>query len=113
MEKLGGKRGAQSLAGILEDFSSVEKAMTTMENAAGSANREMGIIQESLDYKINKLKETWVGFLQETIQRDSLKNWVDGFTKASEVITNLASNFGVLKTAIVGMFTVIGSQKLG
>ena len=50
------KRGGQVLAGILNDFSEVERAMTEMTQAAGSAEAEMSIIEESLDFKINALK---------------------------------------------------------
>lgn len=113
LETIAGKRGGQVLAGILNDFSSVDQALETMEGAAGSADRELGIVQDSIEFKINELKQTWVGFLQDTLQRDTLKNIVDGFTNFSEVLTNLASNFGILKTAAVGFLTVIGSQKLG
>lgn len=107
------KRGAQSLAGILEDFSSVEDAMKTMEGAAGSADREMSIIQDSLEYKINALKNEWVGTLQTLIDRGDLGTIVDNLTKVSEGIGFVTSKLGLLKTAIIGVSTVIGSQKLG
>lgn len=107
------KRGAQSLAGILEDFSSVEKAMETMGAAEGSSEKEMGVIRESLDYKINKLKETWVGFLQEMIDRGTLGDIVDAFTSISEAVSGLVNNLGLLKTAFIAIGTVWGSQNLG
>lgn len=113
LEKLGGKRGAQSLAGLLDDFSSVEKAMKTMENAAGSSEREMDIIRDSLSFKINALKQTWVGTLTEIADRGEIGNFIDNLTKISETVGNLISQFGVLKTSIVAIGTVIGSQKLG
>ena len=46
LEKLGGKRGGQTLAGILDNFSEVDRALQEMENAAGSADAEMTIIQD-------------------------------------------------------------------
>ena len=113
LETLAGKRGGQVLAGILNDFSSVDEALKTMEESGGSAQRELSIVQESIDYKVNKLKETWTGFLQETVTRDFLGDWVDRFTTLSEVVTNLSSKFGILKTALIGIGTVVGSHKLG
>ena len=113
LEKLGGKRGAQSLAGILADFSSVEEAMTTMENAAGSADREMGIIRDSLEFKINALKQTWVGVLTEVTNRSDIGNIIDGLTAVSDVFGGLISKIGLFKSVLTGVFTVIGSQKLG
>lgn len=46
LEKLGGKRGGQVLSGLLDDFSSVDQALETMQNAAGSSDREMSIIRD-------------------------------------------------------------------
>lgn len=107
------KRGAQSLAGILEDFSSVEEAIKTMENAAGSADREMDIIRDSLEFKINALKQTWVKTLTSIIDRGEVGSIVDNFTTASEAIGVLISRVGALKTAFIALSTVIGSKKLG
>lgn len=113
LEKLGGKRGAQSLAGILEDFSSVEDALKTMEGAAGSSEKEMGIIRESLDFKVNRLKETWVGFLQDMIDRGTLGDIVDGITSISKAVINLTEYLGPLQTILMSIGAIWGSKKLG
>ena len=112
LEKLGGKRGAQSLAGILADFSSVEDALKTMEEAGGSAEREMSIIRESLDFKVNALKQTWVGILQDLVDRGDIGKLVDGLIKVSEALGNILSQTGLLKTAFIGLSTIIGSRRL-
>ena len=96
----------------MNDFSSVEEAMDTMENAAGSADREMDIIRDSLEYKINQLKQTWVGLLQELIDRGDMGKLIDSLTTISEAIANIVSKLGLLKTAIAAIAGVIGSQKL-
>ena len=113
LEKLGGKRGAQTIAGILADFSEVERAMTNMENAAGSADEEMGIIRDSLEFKINALKQTWVGMLQEVTDRGDIGNVIDALTKLSEGLGGVISKLGIIKTTLVSVFTIIGSKKLG
>lgn len=107
------KRGSQTLAGLLDDFSEVERAMSEMENAAGAADDEMKVIETSLDYRLNRLKQTWVGTLTEIADRKELGNAVDGLTTLSEGLGGIISKLGVLKTAIIGIGTVIGSQKLG
>ena len=113
MEAIGGKRGAQSLAPILSNFKEVERAMHEMEGAAGSADKEMGIIRDSLEFKINALKQTWVGTLQEITDRGDIGKFIDVLTKISEGLGGIISNLGILKTALIGVGTVIGSQKLG
>lgn len=84
LEKLGGKRGGQVLAGLLEDFSGAEKALKNMDEAEGSADNEMGIVKDSIEYKINELKETWTGFLMELLNRKDVGELVDSAISASE-----------------------------
>ena len=106
MEKLGGKRGGQAIAGMLEDFSQVEKALDTMENAAGSADAEMGIIEDSISYKLNALRETWVDVLKELISRDDFKELIDNLIELSEAITTVIKSIGTKGTlgALFGLF---------
>ena len=113
LEKLAGKRGGQVLAGILNDFSEVDRAMKEMGNSAGAADAEMSIIETSLEYKLNRLHETWTGFLQSNISRDALGNLIDGLTRLSEVLTTIFDKVGLLQTAFVGLTTILGSSKLG
>lgn len=113
LEALAGKRGGQVLAGVLSDFSSVEKAMETMENAAGSADKEMDIIKSSISYKINELKETWTGVLQDAVKRGTITKFIDALTKISDGFASVVKNAGLFKTAIISIATVIGSKKLG
>ena len=77
--------------------------MGEIEQSAGSADKEMGIIEESFDYKINALKETWVGFLTELADRGAIADLIDVLTRLSEIITGLLSQKG----AIVGLFSAI------
>lgn len=98
LEKLGGKRGGQVLAGVLTNFSAAENALKEMENAAGSSDAEMGIIEQSLNYKINALRETWVGTAQAMIDRGDFGTIIDSLTKLSEAIGFLIDKLGLLGT---------------
>ena len=75
-----------------------------MENSAGSADAEMSKVEETITFKINALKETWTGFLQELINRDAVKGVIDGLTSISEGITSLGS---------VGTVTLAGGLIVG
>ena len=113
LEKIAGKRGGQVIAGLLEDFSEVERALDTMEGAAGSAEAEMDVIRDSVGYKLNAIKQEWVSTLTTIIDRDDFKNILDGLLKLSEGLGWVISKLGLLQTAIIGVSTVVGSQKLG
>ena len=114
MEKLGGKRGGQAIAGMLEDFSQVEKALDTMENAAGSADAEMSIIEDSIDYKLNAIKQTWVGVIQDLISRDDFKQLLDNLLKISEALSSFIASAGTKGLAVLsGLFLVIANGVKG
>nr|DAG19876.1 MAG TPA: minor tail protein [Caudoviricetes sp.] len=113
LEKLAGKRGGQVVAGLLSNFSAAEKAMKEMDQAAGSSDAEMSIIQESLEYKINALKETWVGTVQDILDRGDIGTIVDGLTKISEAIGFVTSNLGLLKTAALGAAGYLSFKNVG
>lgn len=113
LEKLAGKRGGQVVAGLLSNFDSVEKSLREMEGAAGSADAEMGIIQESIDYKLNALKETWVGTAQAMIDRGDLGVIIDALTKLSEAIGWVVDKAGLLGTIGIGAGIFAGFKNIG
>jgi TP901 family phage tail tape measure protein len=113
LEKLAGKRGGQVLAGILDDFSEVERAMGEMENSFGSADREMGIVEESIDYKLNRLKETWVGTLQAFANRETIGEAIDLLTQLSNGLGFVVEKLGILGTLGVGVGSVVGFKNAG
>ena len=82
-----------------------------MEGAAGSADAEMSIVEESIDFKLNKLQQTWVGTIQNIVDRGDLGTAIDGLTKLSEAIGWVIDKFGVLGTT-AGIAGITGIVKL-
>ena len=69
LQKAFGKTQAQGGAALIQNFEAVDKALKEMNESAGSSDREMETVQQSLAYKLNELKETWVGIVQQTVKR--------------------------------------------
>ena len=84
-----------------------------MNNAMGSSDREMEIVKQSLTYKLNTLKETWVGVVQDLLKRDDLGIIVDGLTKISEAVGSVIGNLGLLKTAATGIVGYLSFKNVG
>lgn len=105
LEALFGKRQAQIGSAILSNFDQARSAIEKMEKSAGSADREMENITQSLEYKLNALQETWVGVAQNLFQTDDLKLVVDGLTALSELIGALTGQLGLFGT--VGLVVAI------
>ena len=111
LEALAGKRQGQIVAATIKNFDAAKKAMDNMANSAGDADREMDTIKQSLEYKLNALKETGVGIAQNLFQRDDMKTIVDGLTGFLEVIDKITDSLGLFKTTLLtgGLITGIKS----
>ena len=108
LEALFGKRQAQIGAAILSNFDQARSAIVKMEESAGSAGREMDKITQSLDYKLNALKETWVGVAQNLFQTDDMKLVVDALNLVSNGIDELTEKLGLFGTiGLVGAIALI------
>lgn len=88
---------------MLNNFSAVESSLETMKNSAGSADREMGIIEQSLEYKLNRLKETSTGVFQNLFKRGDLGVVVDSLTGILNVIDGITGAIGFLGTALTAI----------
>ena len=62
----------------------------------------MSIVESSIDYKLNKLQQTWVGTAQAIVDRGDLGTAIDGLTKLSEVIGWVIDKAGLLGTISLG-----------
>lgn len=113
LQKAFGKTQAQAGAALIQNFEAVRGSLETMENAAGSADREMSIVAETLNYKINALKQTWVGTVQEMIDRGDFGKLIDSLTRLSEGIGNVASSAGLLGSVAAGIGAVAGIRNNG
>ena len=107
LEALFGKQRAQVGAAILKNFKSAESAMDKMANSAGNAMQEMEKVYDSLEYKLNKFQETWVGVAQNLIDTDQFKLVVDFFNGLSDAVQVATDWLGLFGTAAV---TVLGIQ---
>ena len=117
LEALFGKRQAQIGAAILTNFDQARSAIEKMEESAGSAEREMEKIYDSLEYKLNQFQETWVGVAQNLIDTDQFKLVVDffnGLSGAMQIATDWLGLFGTAAVAVLGVQVVksVGRPKM-
>ena len=108
-----GRTQAQAGAALIQNYSAVTKALEEMDKAAGSSDREMSTVEQSLTYKLNALKETWVGTAQAIGDREGIGNAISGLTSLSEVIQSLVKNFGLVKPLAAGLGAVLSTQNVG
>ncbi len=108
-----GKTQAKSGAALIQNFDAVTKALEVMDKAAGSSDREMEAVTSSLEFKINALQETWVGTVQNMVDRGDLGSFIDGLTKLSEAIGWVVDKAGLLGTIAIGTSLFAGANNVG
>lgn len=112
LEALAGKRQGQIVAATIKNFDAAREAMDNMSHSAGDADKEMATIQQSLEYKVNALKETGVGIAQNLFQRDDMKSVVDGLTSVLEVIDKFTEKLGLFKSVAIGGGLIVGIKSI-
>lgn len=111
LETLFGKRQAQIGSAILSNFDQARDAIEKMEQSAGSAMREMEKIEQSLEYRLNALQETWVGVAQNLFSTDDIGAVVEVLQILSGIIEILTGKLGLFGTVGLAV-TVTGLLRL-
>ena len=113
LEALAGKRNGQAVAAILNNYEAVEDSLNSMANSAGNAEAEMAVAMDSIEYKVNRLKETGTGIAQNLLSRDDAKTAIAGFTKIAEAVDFLTDKLGLFGTlGLVASFKNVGRDKM-
>lgn len=102
LEALAGKRQGQIVAATINNFEAVEKALDNMANSAGSADAEMSVIMDSLDYKLNKTVETATGIFQNLFQKEDMKSVIDVLNSFMSVLDKVTEKLGLFGTIGAG-----------
>lgn len=84
-----------------------------MANSAGSAEAEMSVIEDSLEFKLNALKETGTGIAQNLFQRDEMKAVVDALTKLGEALDFVTDKIGLFGSIGLGAGIFAGVKNIG
>lgn len=106
-----GRTQAQAGAALIQNFKGVEKALNVMDNAAGSSDKEMETAKQSITYKLNELKQTWVGTVQDIAKRKDLALIVSGLTDISKALGFVIGKLGLIPTLIVPITAILGKGK--
>ena len=90
-EALGGKRQANILLALMQNWEEVERQMQLYAEGAGSAMRENELYLDSWEAKTKILSAAWTEFISHLIETEQVKGILDGLTA---VINALDSGFG-------------------
>ena len=108
-----GSRQQSRFIAMMSDYGRTQDLVTAANNSAGASNRQYQKTLDSLETKINKLKNAWHEFTMGIIDSDLVKTGVDILTKFLEIVNKGTSAFDGMLGTITKIAGVLASFKLG
>ena len=100
---MGGKRQANVLSALIQNFDTVENVIETSANSAGSALKENERYLNSIQGKIDQFNNAMQAMWSDTLDSDVVKSFVELATQLVKIVDAI----GPLNIALVGFFTYL------
>ena len=113
LELMFGKHRANIGAAVLSNFSAAEKAMDDMANSAGSADAELSVAMDSIEYKLNRLSETGTGIAQNLFNTEDMKRVLDFVNLLADGLDKITGFLGLFPTVGAGLGAFLGIKDVG
>lgn len=108
LEKLAGKRNANAVSALLENFTVAENALIDSQNAAGSALAENEKYLDSINGKMDQLRATWEQLSASILSSDVIKGLLDAVRSILDVFNQMDEATGGLSSKLIAFIAVIG-----
>ena len=110
-ELLGGKLRGNVVSAILSNVQELDRAYQLASNSAGSAMKEYATYQDSVQYSIDRFKESVNGIYTNITNSDFLKGLINGLANFIGVVEESTDMLGGLGTAILTCGTALAVFK--
>ena len=107
-----GSRQQSRFIAMMSDYGRTQELVAAANNSAGASNRQFEKTMDSLESKLEKLKNAWDEFSMGILNSDLVKVGVDILTKFLETVNKATSQFKGLGGSIVKILSVITMFKL-
>ena len=112
-----GSRQQSRFVAMMSDYSRTQELVNAANNAAGASNEQFEKTIESLETKLNKLKNAWDTFTQGLANNQFIKMAVDILTGLLTAINKVTEGFGpwsgsALKIGLVTTALIAGDKAL-
>ena len=111
-----GSRQQSRFIAMMSDYARTTELVGEAQNSAGASQRQFEKTQDSMEAKLQKLKNAWDQFLMGLSNNEILKGAVDFLTfvidKINKLTDALSGGNGLIKS-VVSLITVINALKLG
>lgn len=106
LEMLGGKRNANVVAALVENFDIAEKALIDSQHAAGSALKENEKYLDSINGKIDQMKASYEDLSSRILSNELVKVIVDIARSVLEFFNKLDASTNGWSTKLITFFTL-------
>ena len=101
-----GSRQQSRFIAMMNNYDRTLELMDYANNSTGASSEQFGKTMESLEAKLNKLKNAWDLFRMGLASNDMVKGFVDGLTTALNVITTLIDKLSLGSSKLKSVLTI-------
>lgn len=96
-----GSRQQSRFIAMMEDYDRTMELVETAQDSAGRSEEQFAKYQDTVEYKINQLKNSWEQFRTSLIDSDAFKGAIDSLTGFVQSIQNIDFKKLIVMTPIV------------
>jgi TP901 family phage tail tape measure protein len=108
-----GSRQQSRFIAMMSNYGRTQELVAAANNSAGASQRQFEKTTESLEYKVERLKNAWHEFTMGIVNSDLVKIGVDIATKFLEILNKATSGIEGLGGSVVKIMSVLGIFKMG
>ena len=108
-----GSRQQSRFIAMMQDYSRTQELVSSANNSAGASNRQFEKTMDSLEAKMEKLKNAWHEFSMGIMESDLVKIGVDILTKFLEVVNKATNGLDSIGNSITKIASVLVIFKTG
>lgn len=108
LEKLAGKRNANALVAVINNFDIAEQALKESQKSAGSALQENEKYLDSINGKSDKLKASWEQISNSLLSNGVVKGLIDALRTVLDFFNRLDEATGGWSSRLIAFFAVVG-----
>lgn len=108
-----GSRQQSRFIAMMQNYDRTMELVNAANNSAGASQKQFEKTQDSLEAKINKLKNAWQEFAMGIANNQLIKGGISLLTNIITVINKLTGSLGDAGSAFARLGLIIGTIKLG
>lgn len=114
LELMGGKRNANALSSLIENYQEIEKVINTVSRASGSAESENQKYLSSINGRLTELDASFQALSQDVLSSDLVKTGVSFLTSIVKLLDQIVNLTGAIPLGLgIGAFvTQLGEPKM-